>query len=79
MPDLMSRLRIATYNILSGGGSRWAAIAEMVQAIDADVLALQEIEDPRPMYGLADRLGYRAVFGRAPRFRHQGLLSRLPL
>ena len=75
----MSRLRIATYNILSGGGSRWAAIAEVVQAIDADVLALQEIEDPRPMYSLADRLGYRAVFGRAPRFRHQGLLSRLPL
>ncbi len=75
----MSRLRIATYNILSGGGSRWAAIAEMVRMMDADVLALQEIEDPRPMYSLAERLGYRAVFGRAPRFRHQGLLSRLPL
>ncbi len=75
----MRRLRIATYNILSGGGTRWAAIAEMVQAVDADVLALQEIEDPRPMYDLADRLGYLAVFGRAPRFRHQGLLSRLPL
>ena len=77
--DLMSRLRIATYNILSGGGTRWPAISEMVQAIDADVLALQEIEDPRPMFSLAERLGYRAVFGRAPRFRHQGLLSRVPV
>ena len=75
----MNRLRIATYNILSGGGTRWRAIGEMVQTIDADVLALQEIEDPRPMFSLAERLGYRAVFGRAPRFRHQGLLSRLPL
>lgn len=75
----MSRLRIATYNILAGGGTRWPAIAEMVEAMDADVLALQEIEDPRPMFGLAERLGYRAVFGRAPRFRHQGLMSRVPL
>jgi len=73
------RLRVATYNILAGGGHRWAEIAEVVRAVDADLLALQEIEDPEPMRAMGAALGYRVLFGEAPRYRHQGFLSRLPV
>lgn len=72
-------LRLATYNILAGGGDRWPAIQEVVAALNPDVVALQEIEDPEPMRRMAESLGYRAFFGAAPRFRHQGLLSRIPV
>jgi endonuclease/exonuclease/phosphatase family metal-dependent hydrolase len=70
---------VATYNILAGGGQRWAEIALVVRALNADLVALQEIEDPEPMRTMAEKLGYQAVFGPAPQFRHQGLLSRLPI
>jgi endonuclease/exonuclease/phosphatase family metal-dependent hydrolase len=72
-------LRVATYNILAGGGDRWPAIREVVESLDPDVLALQEIEDPEPMEAMARALGYQPYFGPAPRFRHQGLLSRVPV
>jgi endonuclease/exonuclease/phosphatase family metal-dependent hydrolase len=74
-----ARLRLATYNILAGGGDRWPVIQEVVEALDPDVIALQEIEDPEPMRRMARRLGYQPFFGAAPRFRHQGLLSRVPV
>ncbi len=72
-------LRLATYNILAGGGDRWPAIEEVVGALNPDVIALQEIEDPEPMMQMAQHLGYQPFFGAAPRFRHQGLLSRIPV
>ncbi len=31
------------------------------------------------MFRMAEQLGYEPIFGPAPRFRHQGLLSRLPI
>lgn len=74
-----TRIRVATYNILAGGGQRWAQIGALVEAMDPDVIAMQELEDPAPMFRLAERLGYAATFGPAPRFRHQGVLSRLPV
>jgi len=73
------KLRVATYNILAGGGERWGEIETMVAALNPDVIALQEIEDPQPMRSMGERLGYQVIFGEAPRFRHQGLLSRLPI
>lgn len=72
-------LRVATYNVLAGGGARWRHIGQVVSAMDPDVVAFQEIEDPAPLLALAERLGYRPLFGKAPRFRHQGLLTRLPV
>jgi endonuclease/exonuclease/phosphatase family metal-dependent hydrolase len=73
------RLRVATYNVLAGGGHRWAELGHVVRATDADVIALQEIEDPEPMRRMGEKLGYDVIFGPAPRFRHQGFLSRLPV
>ena len=78
-PGVRPRLRVATYNILAGGGRRWSEITEVVRAIDADLLALQEVEDPDPMRSMGEGLGYTIIFGKAPRFRHQGFLSRLPI
>lgn len=72
-------LRVATYNVLAGGGARWRHIGRIVSAMDPDVVAFQEIEDPAPLLVLAEQLGYRPLFGKAPRFRHQGLMTRLPV
>ncbi len=71
-------LRVATYNILAGGGDRWSAISEVLAAISADVVAVQEVEDPVPLAAVASDLGYQMIFGEAPKFRHQAVLSRLP-
>ncbi len=79
VPSVRGSLRVASYNILAGGGERWPAIAAVVAELSPDVIALQEIEDPLPMRRMADRLGYEALFGEAPRFRHQGVLSRVPV
>jgi endonuclease/exonuclease/phosphatase family metal-dependent hydrolase len=73
------KLRVATYNILAGGGERWGAIQAVVEALNPDVIALQEIEDPQPMRRMGERLDYQVIFGEAPRYRHQGVLSRLPI
>ncbi len=73
------RLRVATYNILVGGGGRWSEIRELVRAMDADVLALQETEEEAPVRALGDALGYQVLFATAPSPRHQSVLTRLPV
>jgi endonuclease/exonuclease/phosphatase family metal-dependent hydrolase len=80
-PELAAspRLRVATYNILLGGGGRWAEITELLQAIDADVVALQEAEDRAAVERAGEQLGYQVIFGTAPTPRHQAVLSRLPV
>jgi len=72
-------LRVVTYNILAGGGERWSAISEVLATIGADVVAVQEVEDPAPLSAVASELGYQLLFGEAPKFRHQAVLSRLPV
>ncbi len=73
------RLRILTYNILLGGTGRWLQLERMLRAADADLVALQEVDDPEPLEAVADALGYTMVFGRANMPRHQAVLSRLPV
>jgi endonuclease/exonuclease/phosphatase family metal-dependent hydrolase len=76
----MKRFRIATYNIHKARGLdarvRVDRIARVLAAIDADVIALQEvvsrdgpsIEDHQARY-LADRLGYRYAIGETRKHR----------
>ncbi len=72
-------VRLATYNVLLGGGGRWPEIERVVRAIDADVLALQEVDQREPVERLGEALGYRVLYGPAPSPRHQAVLSRLPV
>ena len=74
-----STLRVATYNILLGGGGRWAEITRLLRAIDADLVALQEAEDQEAVERVGQQLGYQVIFGAAPTPRHQAVLSRLPV
>jgi endonuclease/exonuclease/phosphatase family metal-dependent hydrolase len=78
-PTTSPTLRVATYNILLGGGGRWAEISRMLQSIDADVVALQEAEDLVAVERVGEQLGYEVIFGEAPTPRHQAVLSRLPV
>jgi len=85
-------LRVATFNIHAGRDARLEDVAEVLAALDADVIALQEVErhpvanasDLRPDQArfLADRLGMNVAFA-AARVAGDGelgvaLLSRLP-
>jgi endonuclease/exonuclease/phosphatase family metal-dependent hydrolase len=51
-------MRMATFNILNGrtvgGGVDTANLRDCVRAIDADVLALQEVDQDQPRSGMAD-------------------------
>ncbi len=73
------RLRVATYNVLVGGGGRWEQITELLRAVDADVVALQETETEAPVRQLGEELGYEVLFGEAATPRHQSVLTRWPL
>jgi endonuclease/exonuclease/phosphatase family metal-dependent hydrolase len=84
-PTTSPTARFATYNILLGGGGRWAEITQLLRSIDADVVALQEADDRAAVARAADQLGYQVIFGTAPMPqqqatpRHQAVLSRLPV
>ena len=53
--------RIVTYNIRKGGLRRRRLIADVLAAIDADVVVLQEATDPRVVRVLAEATGCRAI------------------
>ena len=69
-------LRIATYNIRKGGRGRQRAIADVLQALDADITVLQEATDPRVVAWLAEVTGSAVAIGGAG--RSVAILSRLP-
>jgi endonuclease/exonuclease/phosphatase family metal-dependent hydrolase len=60
-------LRIATYNIRKGGSRRRAAIAEVLRALDADVMVLQEATDRGVVDWLADATGSEVKIAEAGR------------
>ncbi len=70
------KVRIATYNIRKGGRRRRHHLAEVVQALDADVTVLQEATDPKVVQYVADAAGAEVVI-HAPG-RSVALLSRIP-
>ncbi len=53
--------RIVTYNIRKGGLRRRRLIADVLTAIDADVVVLQEATDPRVVRLLAEATGCQAI------------------
>ena len=68
-------VRIVTYNIRKGGRRRRRSIAEVLVAIDADVVVLQEATDPTVARFVADALGSRVIIN-APG-RSVAVVSRL--
>jgi endonuclease/exonuclease/phosphatase family metal-dependent hydrolase len=71
-------LRIVSYNILDGGVGRADPLGEVLQAQDADVIALIEADDPDVVTRIANRLGMDHVT--APGRAHSvALLSRLTI
>jgi endonuclease/exonuclease/phosphatase (EEP) superfamily protein YafD len=79
-PSPGSKLRVATYNLLWRNEDS-AAILAAIRALDADVLALQEITPERAAElepELAGEYPYRLLYPR-PKAYGTGLLSRLPL
>ena len=75
-------LRVATYNILTGGMRRERLIHDVLARIDADVVALQEVCDVDSVRGLAESLTMQVLIGEpsdpASTF-HVAILSRLPV
>jgi endonuclease/exonuclease/phosphatase family metal-dependent hydrolase len=75
-------LRVATYNILTGGVRRERLIRDVLARIDADVIALQEVSDVHTVRQLAEYLKMQVLIGEpsdpASTF-HVAILSRLPV
>ncbi len=77
------RVRLLSWNILAGGGSRCGAILEVLRRYDADIIALQETMPGRAtdLCHVLGRAGYTHGLSapRAGADRGQCLLSRIPL
>jgi endonuclease/exonuclease/phosphatase family metal-dependent hydrolase len=58
-----NRLRVVTYNILVGGRQRETLVHDVLQRVDADVIALQEVAELTLLHSLASALGMRALIG----------------
>ncbi len=72
-------VRVLTYNILAGGGSRMDAIEQVIRASAADVVGVVEVLQPEPLHALAERLGMYVAIGRSRSVGHVGALSRWPI
>lgn len=72
-------VRVLTYNILAGGGSRLEAIAAVIRASGADIVGMQEVLDPRALAYLSEQLGMHAAWAPSRTRWAVGMLSRWPL
>jgi exodeoxyribonuclease-3 len=76
-------MRLVSWNILAGGGSRCGVIITRLQRYDADVIVLQETMPARAadLCHVLGRAGYAHRFSaaRGPRERGLCVLSRIPL
>ncbi|MFL0026046.1 endonuclease/exonuclease/phosphatase family protein [Streptomyces sp. NBUL23] len=66
-PARGSLLRVGSYNIMDGGGDRWAGQMELLASLDLDVLGLQEAkhwerQDHARLHATAAALGMQALF-----------------
>lgn len=69
--------RVLSYNIRYGGVGKQAELAEVIRAVNADVVMLQEATHPDVVAHLADATGYPQHASR--RAYSTGYLSRLPV
>lgn len=72
-------VRVLTYNILHGGGSRLDAIEAVIRDSRADIVGLQEVLDPQALTILGERLGMHTAFSPSRTKSSVGLLSRWPI
>jgi len=72
-------LRILSYNILYGGEDRLPLIASIIQAQQADVVALLEANSRDNAETLAKQLGMDLTFGESNSDFHVAWLSKLPV
>jgi endonuclease/exonuclease/phosphatase family metal-dependent hydrolase len=72
-------VRIATYNIYLGGSDRLEPIFAVLNALQADVIALTEADDPVVVSALAERLEMHFVWASGSGNRHVATLSRWPI
>jgi len=76
-------MRLVSWNILAGGGSRCGVIITLLQRYDADVIVLQETISTRAtdLCHVLGRAGYAHRFSapRGPKERGLCVLSRMPL
>jgi exodeoxyribonuclease III len=72
-------LRLVTYNIWEGGGSRLPLIEQVLRQLRPDVVALQEANEHAAVQSLATRLEMELVYGEANCEASIAWLSRLPV
>jgi exonuclease III len=72
-------LRLVTYNILEGGGSRLPLILRVLRRLQPDVVAIQEAHDLPAVEWLAAQLNTQLVYGEANCPSALAWLSRLPI
>ncbi len=72
-------MRVAAYNLCFGGADRLEAIYTVLNALDADVIALTEADDRRVVEALAGRLSLHHVWAEGSGDRHIATLSRYPI
>lgn len=80
-PGTGSQIRVASYNVLSGESDA-EAVADVIGAIDADVIALHELGPEHAEVieqQVADRYPYRVMHPTPAEHRGVGLLSRYPI
>jgi endonuclease/exonuclease/phosphatase family metal-dependent hydrolase len=71
--------RLMTYNILDGGAGREQLILDVLKAVGADAVLLQEVMDPSIVQSFATALNMYFFFAEGNSKRHLALLSRFPI
>ncbi|HEY8672894.1 MAG TPA: endonuclease/exonuclease/phosphatase family protein [Candidatus Dormibacteraeota bacterium] len=75
-------MRVATYNILLGGERRRELVSNVLERLDADVVALQEVRELDHIGELARDLGMEMLVGKPSdpdSVMHTAILTRLPV
>ncbi len=72
-------LRVMTYNILNGGEGREDFILKVIQAVNPDLVLLQEVYTSQFLQSVSQSLGMDYYLGAGNKQRKVALLSRLPV
>lgn len=75
----MPALRVVTYNIYLGSPDRLEPIYRVLAAVNGDIIALTEADNPEVVAELARRLGLYHVWAQGSGSRHIATLSRYPI
>ncbi|MFJ9979266.1 endonuclease/exonuclease/phosphatase family protein [Streptomyces cyaneofuscatus] len=67
VPPEDALLRVGSYNVMDGGGDRWAEQMDLLESLDLDILGIQEAkhwerQDRARLHATAERLGMQPLF-----------------